>query len=163
VARSYFRTEGRADDVGRALLNTTGHRRATADALHQSARRVTVKSARRVQGRPGGGSYKREPGAYSSEKVRGGAAVGIRGGGTAIGAEYGTEVHMVFGRFKVAGAMKRRVFPPNIAATDATDGYVVGQTIKDTMPETQKDVRDAVLTEMAKDLARAGARVRKAF
>lgn len=97
-------------------------------------------------------------------KIRGGAGLIVKAGGTMKAAEFGTEVHYIFGRPKVAGSMSRRVFPKHISATvEKTNGYVVGKTIRDTMDQTQKDVRDAVLTEIAKDFVSAGARVRKHF
>ena len=157
-------TSGKASDVGSALLDHRGHRRAIADALQQSSKRIEKQSKSRLSSRPGGGAYKREPSGIRSVKLRGGAGLIVKAGGTMKGAEFGTEVHYVFGRAKVAGAMKRRVYPRHISAvTTNTNGYVVGKTIRDTMDETQRDVRDAVLTEIAGDLARAGAKVRKAF
>lgn len=156
-------TSGKASDVGKALLDDRGHKRAIAEALVDSSKRITKQSRQKLGGRPGGGLYKREPSGIESARMRGGAGILVKGGGTMLGAEFGMSVHYVFGRPVKQASMKRRVMPTPIRTAKKTEGYVVGQTIKDTMKETQEDVRDAVLTELAKDLKSAGAKVRKRF
>lgn len=154
-------TSGKASDVGAALLDSSGHKRAIAEALEDSSKRIEKQSRERLGSRPGGGLYKRERQDIDAVKMRGGAGILVKGGGTMLGAEFGMSVHYVYGRPVKQASMKRRVMPVPIRSAKKTEGYVVGQTIKDTMKDTQNDVRDAVLAELAKDLRRAGAKVRK--
>lgn len=153
-------TEGNASDVGKALLNKTGHAKAVREALQKSATRVTIKSRRKMGSRPGGGLYKRIPEQITNEDRRDGAVMRLKGGDTTIGAEFGMSRHMLFGKAYPQKKMKRRVMPPGIKRAKV-DGYIVGSTIKETMTDTQKDVRDAVLDEIAKELAKKGVRVYK--
>ena len=153
-------TEGSASDAGRAILNDEGHKRAIADALDVSAQRIKKQSRQKLSSRPGGGAYKRERQKIDSGRQKGGAVMIVRGGGTMIGAEFGMKVHYVFGRPVLQASMSRRVMPIPVR-TAKVDGYVVGATIKATMDQTQKDVRDAVLSGFAKDLAQAGLKVTK--
>jgi hypothetical protein len=153
-------TEGSASDAGRALLNDEGHKRAITEALDVSAKRIKKQSRQKLGGRPGGGLYKREREAIDSGRQKGGAVMIVRGGGTMIGAEFGMKIQYVFGRPILQSSMSRRVMPIPVR-TAKVDGYVVGATIKATMDQTQKDVRDAVLAGIGKDLARVGLRVSK--
>jgi len=153
-------TEGSADAAGRALLNDEGHRKAIAEALDLSANRIKKQSRQKLGGRPGGGTYKRQREDIDTGRLKGGAAMVLRGGSTVIGAEFGMKVHYVFGRPVLQSSMSRRTMPIPVR-TAKVDGYVVGSTIKATMDQTQKDVRDAVLAGIAKDLTRAGLRVAK--
>ena len=131
-----------------------------ADALDQSAQRIKKQSRQKLGGRPGGGLYKRQREAIDSGRQKGGAVMIVRGGGTMIGAEFGMKIQYVFGKPVTQASMSRRVMPVPVR-TAKVDGYVVGATIKATMDETQRDVRDAVLESFAKDLSRAGLKVTK--
>jgi hypothetical protein len=109
------------------------------DALEDSAKQNTRRSAQAVQSRPGSsGKYKREPGAYSQTVRNGAPAIKIQGGGTAIGAEFGATYHTVFGRRVKAASMRRRVFGARVKRQ--TSGKVVGRVVKADLPALERRV-----------------------
>lgn len=124
------------------------------DALEETTKQLAKDAKHAVRARPGGGSYKREPGAYRATKTGGNPGVSIQGGGTAIAAEYGTTWHTVFGDRIRASTMKRRVFGAQVSGD--LDGYVVGKLVKRNMPGDEKDLAKALDREAERQFKKAG-------
>lgn len=124
-------------------------------ALAEAVQRDATQSKSTLSSRPGAsGRYKREPEAYSDVMYRGDPAVRIEGGGTAIGAEFGTTYHTVFGRKVLAKSMKRRVFGARVGRGRL--GKVVGKTAKANLPKTERDVALAFDREAEREFRKAG-------
>jgi hypothetical protein len=124
-------------------------------ALGEAVERDARQSAQTLQSRPGAsGRYKREPGAYSDVVYKGDPAVRIEGGGTAIGAEFGTTYHYVFGRKVLAKSMKRRVFGARTGRGRL--GKVVGKTAKANLSKTEREIALAFDREAEAEFRKAG-------
>lgn len=125
------------------------------DAIAKSVQRDATQSKSTLSSRPGAsGKYKREPEAYSDVMYKGDPAVRIEGGGTAIGAEFGTTYHTVFGRKVLAKSMKRRVFGARTGRGRL--GKVVGKTAKANLPKTEREVALAFDKAAERQLRKAG-------
>jgi len=108
----------------------------------------------RVSVRPGGGTYKRMPGA-----IRAGAAptkasvwIGYPNPGsypTALGAEYGAKRAWVFGRVTSQGKLSRRQYPVwrgnqwQVRGSSGA-GWIVLPVIRQRFPAMERDVVDAI-------------------
>ena len=129
---------------------------AAEDALEDSVKTDTRDAAQFLAKRPGAsGKYKRDPGAYRFAENRGAPAVEISSSSpTAVGAEFGTNVHWVFGRKVAAKSMKRRVFGARTGRGRL--GKVVGKTAERNIPKTERRIAIAFDKGAAKILKREG-------
>lgn len=113
-------------------------------------------AARFAMSRPGArGKYKREPEAYGHvDSYKGDPAITIERGGTAIGAEFGTTYHTVFGTKMLAKSMRRRVFGARTGRGRL--GKVAGKTAEKNLPKTERRVAVAFDKEAEREFRRQG-------
>jgi len=100
-------------------------------AMRQEAREVLRDARRILDGRPGGGTYKRMPADIGVIAER----VVLRRGGTMIGAEFGASRAWVFGQVMRQSELSRRQYPPS-----KRSGYVVGPIYSESRKVVERTV-----------------------
>jgi len=134
--------------------------------LRAATDRVKKVAQGRAGGRPGGGTYKRSPGAIRSgaSPTKASAWIGYPGSSVArypwvLGGEYGSYTAWVFGRAMSAARLSRPQFPPwvgNQFSVKGGSGWIVGATLEQEFPRLERELLDAISDAFAKALARTG-------